>query len=394
MINHLLITLIFTLPNLSFASTIKSQSVSISVKESTTVGPLPLCLKDAKLMEWIQIPGTALSSVPPSVVSSGAPSSKITAWCGATLRTKGSIYIIGMAGGHADYAGNEVNALTLNTDAPRWVEKAPPSPRSQLLDQSQFYLDLRPGATHTYYASQFINATDRFVVLASPGMLDPSLPAPPPGWAYANTDKYTPSLNWVTGIWEAPTAFPKFPSDGDFTAALVAKHPVTEDIYYSRNYSDGWYKWTRTTNTWSKLSNVSRGPWYAGASIDPKRNRMLIVGGYGNSQPPEVRNLDGSSISVNFTGLGASALTLGSYPGVIFDELNDRYIVLANGSSKVELLAVHAQTWEVSRPTLLGTAPFNRMNGIQNSVQYVPELRGLVFANSYEGNVYFMRLSP
>jgi hypothetical protein len=301
--------------------------------------------------------------------------------------------MLGAAGGHADYAGNEVDALALNVDAPQWVQLRAPSANANIINASQFYLDKRPSATHTYYATQFINSLNRLVVMPSPGMGNPGLPAPPASWPYANgTSNDFFSFSVDIGDWDAPEHFAAFPADGDFTAALVAKHPVTEDIYYSRNYSDGWYRWSSTSNTWTKLSNVSRGPWYAGSAIDPKRDRLLVVGGY-NPEPPEVHALDGSSIAISFGGLGASALSQTGYPGVVYDEANDNYLALYNDNGSIRVLRVDAATFDVDAPSIQGTAPTERPNGIQSSVQYVPELKGIVIANSYSGNVFFLRTS-
>lgn len=161
-------------------------------------------------------------------------------------------------------------------------------------------------------------------------------------------------------------------------------------MYYSKCYGSGWYRWTSATNTWSKLSAVSRAPWYAGAAIDPLRNRMLVVGGY-SPAAPEVRAFDGTLIPAKFGGLGAAALTLSGYPGVQYDEATDRYMVAFNSGATIKILRVHAETWQVEEPTLTGNAPAARANGLQNSMQYVPELRGLVFANKHGGNVFFIR---
>ena len=90
-------------------------------------GPLPAWASPLPLWEWYEIPNTALSALdsslgivtgnPPGITG---PSSKITAWCGATLKRQGSVYLLGACGGHGDYAGNEVDALALNTDTPQW----------------------------------------------------------------------------------------------------------------------------------------------------------------------------------------------------------------------------------------------------------------------------------
>jgi hypothetical protein len=316
------------------------------------------------------------------------PRSKIDAWCGATLRRQGSVYMLGAAGGHADYAGNEVDAIALYDESPRWVQLRAPSASADVLNEVQFYLDNRPAPTHTYSATQFINRLNRMVVVASPGLLGP-FPAAPAGYPYTG-DKRSFSFNYAAGDWDAPGYMAVFPGNGDFTACICAKHPYTDDIYYSRSYSDGWYRWTSAYNRWDKLSSESRGPWYAGSAIDPRRDRMLIVGGW-SPLPPELRALDGKRISATFGGLGAAALTVGSSPSVIYDEVNDIFIVGYNANGVINLLTVNAATLAVTTPTLTGPTPGARTNGMQNAMQYVPELRGVVVANSHTGNMYFMR---
>ena len=359
---------------------------------------MPAWVTNLPLLQWHQIPNTKLSSVAPSPPSLGisGPASKITAWNGATLKRQGSVYLLGAAGGHADYAGNEVNALQLNTETPRWVELSPPTPNSKIINRSQYYLDLKPSATHTYNGTQFINARNRMIVVASPGMdFASGLPPAPANWPYANGSTHTFSFNLATNTWDKPEYFANYTGGGDYTAALVVKHPVTEDIYYSRNYSGGWWRWTQATNAWSKLSDATRAPWYAGAAIDPIRNRMLIVGGYGSNSPAEVRDLSGNRIPITFGGLGAAALKLGGYTGVVYYEMSDVFWVVYNNAAtgNIAILRVDAASWAVDAPPITGIPPTNRQNGIHNAVQYVPELGGIVIANSYTDNVMFMRTS-
>jgi hypothetical protein len=344
------------------------------------------------LWHWHAIPNTQLSSVDPTPRPLGntGPSSKIDTWCGATLKRSGSVYMLGAAGGHADYAGNEVNALALNVDTPRWVQLRAPTPNSQIINGTQFYVDLRPSSTHTYYATQFIDSLNRMVVFASPGVQGP-FPSAPGGFAYTG-EKRSFSFNVGAGDWDSPDYIARFPGSGDFTACLCVKHQSTGDVYYSRNYGDGWYKWTAATNSWSKLSNTSRAPWYAGVALDPRRNRILTVGGY-NANGPEVYNLSGTKQSVTFGGLGGSVLAADQYPGALYDEVLDRFLVFRNSGGSIRVYMVTPDTWSVSQPAMTGTAPSSRTNGIQNAAQYVPELRGFVLANKHNGNVYFMRTS-
>ncbi len=360
-------------------------------------GPLPAWVANLPLWQWHEIPGTTLSSVDPLPRPAGytGPRSKIDAWCGATLKRDGSVYLIGAAGGHADYVGNEVNALTLNTDKPVWKELREPSVASDVINESAYYLDRRAASTHTYYTTQFIEGLDRLVIFGRQGVSGDKFKAAPPDWPYDGTG-WMKSFDVSRGDWDAPEFLGQIPGDssisGSTVANLVVKHPGTQDVYYSRNGTPGWYRWSAAKQTWTRLSNASRSPWYCGAAIDPRRERMLIVGGWGKTTP-EIRDLRGSILKVSFGGLGEEALTErdGTYPGVFYDEALDKFVVVRNIADRIALHLVDAATLSVSKPSMTGTAPTKRMNGIQNAAQYVPELRGFVLASSHSGNVHFVR---
>jgi hypothetical protein len=364
-----------------------------SVPKARAQAALPAWVSSQPLWKWFEIPNTQLSSIAPTPTPIGntGPRSKIETWNGATLQRSGSVYLLGAAGGHADYAGNEVNALRLNTDTPQWVQLRAPTPNASVVDSAQFYLDKRPACTHTYYATQFVEAQSRMLVMPSPGLGMPSAPSPPAGWYPGETRVF--SFRTTDNDWDDPDFIAQYTRSAgdDFTACLCVKHQVTEDIYYSRNYAGGWWRYRPSNNSWTKLSGLSRGPWYAGAAMDPTRNRILIMGGYDPGTGPEVRNLDSTSVSASFGGLGASALAVQGYPGAVYDEINDSFMLFYNGGATIAVRRINAATWNVDAPVITGTAPAARVNGIHNSVQFVPELGGIVIANAYDGNVNFLR---
>lgn len=384
----------FRFPAWCSAALILIAGITIAPEARAQSG-LPTWVSNLPFWQWYAIPNTALSSVEPNPpLQQGYASAKIDAWCGATLKRSGSVYMIGASGGHADYAGNEVDALALNTETPQWVELRASSPWSQMINASQFYLDLKPSATHTYYATQFINARNRLLVMPSPGMGASYLPPAPAGWPYNGDAGYTFSYNVGGGDWDPPNYIARYTGSGDFTAAMVAKHPITEDIYLNKG-SAGWWRWTQAANTWTRINgNNNPNQNYSGAAVDPIRSRILIVGSWGGSLPPRVLDLDGNAIPVTFGGLGVSALTMGDYPGVMYDETNDRFLVVFNSGGAIKIRRVNPATWFVDEPAVSGTAPGQRTNGISNSAQYVPELGGIVIANKYDGNVFFIRTAP
>lgn len=387
-----------------------------SVKPPVEPG-VPAWLAGAVVNQWVSIAGTALSSVQPSplpVTPSGTSdaSNKINAWCGAALRRSDGTYLVGMAGGHKDYAGNEINALRLRADVPAWEEVSARTPDASLYNRSAFNADLKGAASHTYYYLQFLESLGVFVSFTNSGVDYGAAPSPAPlnppfpAWPYIATDpatwtggtgydfRWSPAFDLAARTWKSPTYIPAFPSTvGDWTAAMCVKHPTTDDVYIART-GDRWRKFTAATQTWSDVSaNTEQN--YAGAAIDPTRSRMLVVGGFAGAAAPRVRDLSGNLISVTFGGLDPSVLQGAgmSYAGIVYDEANDRYLVVKN-DSPVSIYAVDASTWAITLLSTTGTAPPQRTNGIQNSVQYVPDLggaSGIVIATEYSGNVRFLR---
>lgn len=121
---------------------------------------------------------------------------------------------------------------------------------------------------------------------------------------------------------------------------------------------------------------------------------MLVIGSYYPNVLPQVYDLSGTLIPATFGGLGPSSLAVTGYPGLIYDEVNDRFLAVFNSGDSIRVLRINPQTWEVDDPGMFGTPPTARPNGIHNSVQYVPELKGFVIANQHRGNVYFVRTAP
>ncbi|MGA2260987.1 MAG: Ig-like domain-containing protein, partial [Acidobacteriota bacterium] len=322
--------------------------------------------------------------------------------------------MLGAAGGHADYAGNEVDALRLNTETPAWEQLHAPTPTNQVYNNTQFYADSRPACTHSYYSTQFIDSLNRMIIFASPGLGNPAQwPDPPTGWPWGTGDQgYSFSFNLSINEWDgpypnnSPQYIPQFPGNGDFTAALCVKHQVTEDVYRDQNGAGLW-KWSKATNSWSQYSGDIAAN-YTAAAIDPTRNRIFIVTGY--HAGPGVWDLTTKDwVSVTYGGLGISVLTQTGgnfgYPGLIYDEANDCFLFFYRDNAAllavIRISNLGGNTWNVDIPTMTGTVPDlpeeagsrGKTGAILNGVQYVPELKGFVIATKYADNVYFVRTS-
>lgn len=298
--------------------------------------------------------------------------------------------MLGAAGGHGDYYGNEVNALQLNAANPEWVELRGPTSDANLYKSTPVYADLRRSAVHTYASTQFDNLNNRMLIVCCGGPHGTPPPSdPPPEWPWPQNDLVLQGFDLGTNDWTHPNALARLPVAFS-TADLWCTHAATGEIYAVKSQSDGMHKYSPASGTWSNVGSFFMNGGYRNGAIDSVRNRMLICGSFGGAEDPLVRStVNAAAVSASFGGLGASVLRDGSYPGVVYDETNDNFLVFRN-TSPISVYRVNAATWAVDQPSITGSAA-QRPNGIHNAVQYVPELKGVVLCNSYSGNVKFMR---
>lgn len=378
----------------SEASMYAGQGARLNVRIEAPPVPPPAWRVGMAAWEWKELTGTALSSVEPAHNSTiwgiTGPSSKITAWCGATLKRAGSVYMLGAAGGHGDYFGNEVNAIALSADSPAWTELRGYSAPATVYNAVEVYADDRRSSTHTYYGTQFLQAANRMLIMPAPGPgAEGALPAAPGGYAYPDGWNGLCAFSPATNDWLDPEHYDVWPGGGDFTAALAAANPLTDEVYYART-SDSGRLWKFSGGTWSVLTSNLWHQNYAGAAVDPTRNRMLIVGDYAGSMAPRIVDLSNGNVTTpTFGGLGGGALQMGGYPGVVYEEGLDEFLVIQN-TNPITIYRVNAGTLSVSAASMTGTVPASRQNGVLSAIQYAPELGGLVFCNSYSGNLRFL----
>lgn len=363
-------------------------------------GALPGWAAALPLHQWYGIPDTALSSVAPSPADSryGSAAYKIGAWNGATLKRSGSVYMLGAAGGHGDYAGNEVNAITLNSEAPAWVELRPRSAIEDVIKDASVYLDGRRAAIHTYCSTQFDQVNNRMLIVSGGGIhgVWSSLVTATPGdwpWLSSGSAKPMMAFGLSANDWLAPDALSLLPANIGGTDAICCARPDGAEIYAA---GAGWTtirKYTVSTDTWSDVGPSGYAAGH-GSAMDPDRNQILIVGANTGVATPRLFDITtGANLSISWGGLGAAAIQGGGYPGVVYDEANQRYIVAKNVAGFIELFTVDPDTYEIAALPVTGTKPAARPNGIHNSLQYVPELFGIVIANDYYGDLKFMRVA-
>lgn len=362
---------------------------------------LPSWAASLPVMQWTSV-GTSLQSVQPNPLppTPNNPVMKLYAWNGiACNRSLSRLYAQG--GGHGDYCGNEVDTIDLAVDSPAWVQRCPPTYGSSNIynDPAAYFADYRPSPTHTYYSFVHSHKVGCAFVMTTRGMNAGGLPAPPGNWPYVNNAELNPAFSDAAGDWEKANVhlFDNYPiqAGGDWTAQTVMVHQITGDVYFNRPNHFTYYKFDPSKAAGTQWTLLSSGQGntqgYAGAAIDPIRQRILIVGNFGSDRDPQIRNLSNyATQSVSFTGLGASALRC-KEPSVVYDEYLDCFWVVRLDGSAVRLLKVDAETLDVTEPATTGTTPIAPDNGIQSKANYVPALKGIAFVNRYDQQVKFLR---
>jgi hypothetical protein len=199
---------------------------------------------------WREIPNTKIDSVKPGPVPAGMTghTAVLSAWNSGDYDVAGRRFVIAAAGGHADYAGNEVYSFSTQTltwsriknasigyesnlglqgcDGPCWTAKDP-------------YTDGTPASRHTYDGVAFLptkNALWFFGgVIWSPGG-ESSIHA---YWYNMATNTYTQKSNYTQqsgaqAFWDATTG----KVIGRRSALYFTYDPET-DTYIDRSVNDG-----------------------------------------------------------------------------------------------------------------------------------------------------------
>lgn len=142
------------------------------VEDAGVAGPLkgvPSWASSAASGTWVQVPmANTMHSIRPGANAAINPNypadpewganfaNAVDAWCGAAFDESLSRMLLGVHGGHADYAGNEIMSCDFRDEAPAWVLVRKPSGAiGNLLttndgqEATGVYADGRPRSIHT-----------------------------------------------------------------------------------------------------------------------------------------------------------------------------------------------------------------------------------------------------
>lgn len=333
--------------------------------------------------DWKEISNTAISSVAPSPTPAGStgPRSKVDAWCSFAVDPRTSKVYSAAGGGHGDYSGNEVDALDLSVDSPSWSQVRAPTAAGSVTSNTAYYSDGRPSARHTYYGVVVCPQTDEILMFG--------------GNVYGASGVLTDDVaafDLTAGDWEADGTRPNMPAG---TTTLQGHptviDPATGDVYILSNEMVN--RWTRSSNTWSERVAQYNGPYgfEAMSAFDSLRNRILVVGGL--ADVARLYTVSGDVMSTpTLTGSAASINTQDG-AGMQYIAGADKYLVRLGGSGGT-VYQIDPVTWDVTTFTTAGgtSIPATTDSAPYNKFLYVPALGGCVYAPSYSGNVWFLRV--
>jgi hypothetical protein len=331
--------------------------------------------------EWREMSGTALSSAPMSVqtyptLGVEGPTAKVTQWIGFAIDSRDSSVYSVANGGHHAYAGNEVNRIRLSDSKPAWTEVRASTPASQVIDSSAYYADGRPTSRHTYYGSIINEKLNRAMLINGSQYGN--------GYGISTVDGF----NLSTNDWDAARTYASTPSAlTQVMGAAMALHKTTGDIY-----AFGWstmHRWNAATNTWTSKDTAFNGQ-SAASAVDTARNRILLLGGYGNIQA--IYDIaTGTMQSVSLSGPEAGSVG-GQNNALVYDPLQDAFLLRKDGAG-ADIYRINAQTLSVDKqPTsAAGSQIPATTNGVWGKFMYVPALKGVVYLPAYSGNIWFLR---
>jgi hypothetical protein len=251
---------------------------------------------------------------------------------------------------------------------------------TQVVDSATYYADGRPTSRHTFYGATFNEQRNRAMVLGGAQWGN--------GYMIATMDGF----NTSTSDWDAQGTYPSAPAE--FTAAsasALVDNKSTGDIYAFASYAVN--RWSSATNAWTKvLSSAPAYGQYAASAMDTRRNRILVAGGGINDHA--VYDIASNTMTnVTFIGPQAAVMTGDTGNGLVYDPALDAYL-LRKADAGGTIYRIDAQTYSVDvLPSTSGDSVPAAINGVWKRFIYVPQLKGVVYFPSYDGNAWFIRTS-
>ncbi len=326
---------------------------------------------------WYKIPGSDVQShcPPNNFNNSGYDFSDLCryvteAWNSGVFDTNRNRLII-WGGGHADYSGNEIYALDLDTLTMQRLNN-PGLPVVTVGKSEAIMNGTQPNARHTYDGIAYMANIDR--LFAYGGSLAYNGEASNGTWTF----------NFATNTWQQMN--PQGDNPGLDYGNISAYDPNTGKVFLHSNHY--LFSYTFSTNTWTRLSADNPIDYHLSATVDPKRKKFVMIG----AGSVYLYDISAGSTYTRKTlpTSGGSAIVSSSYPGLAYDPVRDR-IVAWNGGNTVYSLNLDTGNWSAS--TYPGGPGDAVPAGTYDRWSYAPALDVFVLVNMSDQDAYTFRFS-
>lgn len=326
---------------------------------------------------WHEIPETKLARVCPPNGFGGSRydfSSNCRyvteAWNSAVFDKARNRLII-WGGGHADYLGNELYALDLNSLTVKRLTD-PGLPVTTTGCSESIANGSQPNARHTYDGIAYLDHVDRMFVFG--GSL-----------AYCGfLGQGTWTFNFTTSTWEKRN--PSGPIPRAVPGVVTAYDPNTRKVFLHDDAD--LYSYDFEADRYRRLASGNPIDYHMSGVIDPTRRKFVIVG-RGRVYVYDIGPRSWYTRKTLATS-GSNPIVDGIYPGLAYDPVSDR-IVAWNGGDIVYTLNWETGAW------LSATYPGGPGNALDNGTfkrwSYSTASGVFVLVNSMHANAWALRLT-
>lgn len=321
--------------------------------------------------------------LPNPAVAGGFGPGAITDYSGATLRIKGSYFFI-HGGGHVDYAGNEIYALSLESNSPTWQRVWGPTPNAQITPNTLTYADGNPAAGHTYGFLEYDDTRDILMRFVGGFYSADGLAAATYGVQFNGTNF---AANWIMTFNAQPVA------------GIITFYPQS---CYCRDYQGNVYgpdatvrlTWNHALQNWDSNNPISRSIDSGSNTYVYDVNRKCIWGLLLNF-PGQLFKWDLTAQTETLGALtGTDAALMGSddTQGMAYDPIIDMIFVYRQEGT---FHTINPNTGAVTTILPSGTAPAvlsgDGQFAINKKFHYVPNLGGCVLLTKFGDSCFFIR---
>jgi hypothetical protein len=348
-------------------------------------------VEELKVRHWYEVPNSGLDAIDPEddpAYNPNYPANApwhgvsglkmiIGAWSGGTMDTERSRLLI-WGGGHADYAGNEIYAFSLETL--EWAMVASPSVNVGGSPESHLYPDGHPRSFHTHNYFTYVPGVDDFV---SFGGLGP--------YPISSETKMVFSYDFDTNDWSVD-AIPNVPN-GSARGGNAVYDPATHCVWHHGGAGGSHLnRYNVATNSWTTYTPSKYVNIYGTAALDPDRRLLVLCGGYSGSQFLVWDLNKPNDPCFTPATSGDRRMESENAPGFEFDPVIRKFAAWDGGAS---VYTLDPDNWQWERiPPANSVTPAAACNtGTYGRFRYVPIKNVYVAVNATNQNVYIYRLT-